>query len=90
MQEINRLRLPLTISPPQDALTVLLHLFQQQPSFVNRGRVVKNKKTAWDEWLSFGLHNDTAAERLSIEEIGSSVDKISVLRLLQQLIKRSQ
>ena len=53
MQEINRLRLPLTISPPQDALTVLLHLFQQQPSFVNRGRVVKNKKTAWDEWLSF-------------------------------------
>ena len=38
----------------------------------------------------FRLHNDTAAERLSIMEIGSSVDKISVLRLLQQLIKRSQ
>ena len=65
---------------PQDVLTILLHLFHQQPGFVDRGHEVNNKETAWVNGFLFRLHNDSAAERLSIEEIGSSVDKISALR----------
>ena len=65
---------------PQDVLTILLHLFHQQPSFVDRGHEVNNKETAWVNGYLFRLHNDAAAERLYIEEIGSSVDKISALR----------
>ncbi len=65
---------------PQDVLTILLHLFHQQPGFVDRGHEVNNKETAWVNGFLFRLHNDVATERLSIEEIGSSVDKISALR----------
>ena len=65
---------------PQDVLTILLHLFHQQPGFVDRGHEVNNKETAWVNGFLFRIHNDSAAERLSIEEIGSSVDKISALR----------
>ena len=65
---------------PQDVLTILLHLFQQQPGFVDRGHEVNNKETAWVNGFLFRLLNDAAAERLSIEEVGSSVDKISALR----------
>ena len=65
---------------PQDVLTILLHLFHQQPGFVDRGHEVNNKETAWVNGYLFRLHNDAAAERLFIEEIGSSVDKISALR----------
>ena len=65
---------------PQDVLTILLHMFQQQPGFVDRGHEVNNKETAWVNGFLFRLQNDAAAERLSIEEVGSSVDKISALR----------
>jgi len=65
---------------PQDVLTILLHLFQQQPGFVDRGHEVNNKETAWVNGFLFRLQNDASAERLSIEEVGSSVDKISALR----------
>ena len=64
----------------QDVLTILLHLFQQQPGFVDRGHEVNNKETAWVNGFLFRLHNDAAAEQFSIEELGSSVDKISALR----------
>jgi hypothetical protein len=64
----------------QDVLTILLHLFQQQPGFVDRGHDVNNKETAWVNGFLFRLHNDAAAEQFSIEELGSSVDKISALR----------
>ena len=65
---------------PQDVLTILLYLFHQQPGFVDRGHEVNNKETAWVNGFLFRIHNDSVAERLSIEEIGSSVDKISALR----------
>ena len=65
---------------PQDVLTILLHLFRQQPGFVDRGHEVNNKETAWVNGFLFRLQNDATAERLSIEEVGSSVDKISALR----------
>ena len=65
---------------PQDVLTILLHLFQQQPGFVDRGHEVNNKETAWVNGFLFRLQNDATVERLSIEEVGSSVDKISALR----------
>ena len=65
---------------PQDVLNILLHLFHQQPGFVDRGHEVNNKQTAWVNGYLFRLYSDSAAERLSIEEIGSSVDKISALR----------
>ena len=65
---------------PQDVLTILLHLFQQQPGFVDRGHEVNNKETAWVNGFLFRLQNDASAECLSIEEVGSSVDKISALR----------
>ena len=65
---------------PQDVLTILLHLFKQQPGFVDRGHEVNNKETAWVNGFLFRLQNDATAERLSIEEEGSSVDKISALR----------
>ena len=65
---------------PQDVLTVLLYLFQQQPGFVDRGHEVNNKETAWVNGFLFRLQNDASAERLSIQEVGSSVDKISALR----------
>ena len=65
---------------PQDVLAILLHLFQQQPGFVDRGHEVNNKETAWVNGFLFRLQNDATAERLSIEEVGSSVDKISALR----------
>ena len=64
----------------QDILTILLHLFQQQPGFVDRGHEVNNKETAWVNGFLFRIHNDAVAEKISIEEIGSSVDKISALR----------
>ena len=64
----------------QDVLTILLHLFQQQPGFVDRGHEVNNKETAWVNGFLFRIHNDSVAEKISIEEIGSSVDKISALR----------
>ena len=64
---------------PQDVLTILLHLFQQQSGFVDRGHEVNNKETAWVNGFLFRLQNDATAERLSIEEVGSSVDKISAL-----------
>ena len=65
---------------PQDVLTIVLHLFEQQPGFVDRGHEVNNKETAWVNGFLFRLHNDATEERLSIEEIGSSVDKIAALR----------
>ena len=65
---------------PQDVLTILLHLSHQQPGFVDRGHEVNNKETAWVNGFLFRLHNDAAAEQFSIEELGSSVDKISALR----------
>ena len=65
---------------PQDVLTILLYLFQQQPGFVDRGHEVNNKETAWVNGFLFRLQNDASAERLSVEEVGSSVDKISALR----------
>ena len=65
---------------PQDVLTILLHLFHQQPGFIDRGHEIKNKETAWVNGFLFRLQNDVSAERLSIEEVGSSVDKISALR----------
>ena len=65
---------------PQDVLTILLYLFQQQPGFVDRGHEVNNTETAWVNGFLFRLQNDATAERLSIEEVGSSVDKISALR----------
>ena len=65
---------------PQDVLTILLYLFHQQPGFVDRGHEVNNNETAWVNGFLFRIHNDAAAERLSIEEIGSSVDKIAALR----------
>ena len=64
----------------QDVSTIILHLFQQQPGFVDRGHEVNNKETAWVNGFLFRLQNDASAERLSIEEVGSSVDKISALR----------
>ena len=64
----------------QDVLTIILHLFQQQPGFVDRGHEVNNKETAWVNGFLFRIHNDAVAEKISIEEIGSSVDKISALR----------
>ena len=64
----------------QDVLTILLHLFQQEPGFVDRGHEVNNKETAWVNGFLFRLQNDAAAEQFSIEELGSSVDKISALR----------
>ena len=64
---------------PQDVLTILLHLFKQQPGFIDRGHELNNKETAWVNGFLFRLHNDAAAEQLSIVEIGSSVDKISAL-----------
>ena len=64
---------------PQDVLTILLHLFQQQPGFVDRGHEVNNKETAWVNGFFFRLQNAATTERLSIEEVGSSVDKISAL-----------
>ena len=38
---------------PQDVLTILLHLFQQQPGFVDRGHEVNNKETAWVPYIYF-------------------------------------
>ena len=64
----------------QDVLTILLYLFQQQPGFVDRGHEVNNKETAWVNGFLFRIHNDAVAEKISIEEIGSSVDKIAALR----------
>ena len=64
----------------QDVLTIILHLFQQQPGFVDRGHEVNNKETAWVNGFLFRIHNDAVTEKISIEEIGSSVDKISALR----------
>ena len=64
---------------PQDVLSILLYLFRQQPGFVDRGHEVNNKETAWVNGYLFRLQNDTEAELLSIEEVGSSVDKISAL-----------
>ena len=64
----------------QDVLTIILHLFQQQPGFVDRGHEFNNKETAWVNGFLFRLQNDATAERLSIKELGSSVDKISALR----------
>ena len=64
----------------QDALTIVLHLFRQQPGFVDRGHEVNNKETAWVNGFLFRVNNDVVNERLSIENIGSSVDKISKLR----------
>ena len=64
----------------QAVLTIILHLFQQQPGFVDRGHEVNNKETAWVNGFLFRIHNDAVAEKISIEEIGSSVDKISALR----------
>ena len=63
-----------------DVLTILLHLLQQQPGFVDRGYEVNNKETAWVNGFLFRLQNDATAECLSIDEVGSSVDKISALR----------
>ena len=65
---------------PQDVLNILLHLFHQQPGFVDRGHELNNKETAWVYGFLFRIHNDAASEKLSIEEIGSSVDKIAALR----------
>jgi hypothetical protein len=65
---------------PQDVLNILLHLFHQQPGFVDRGHELNNKETAWVNGFLFRIHNDAASEKLSIEEIGSSVDKIAALR----------
>ena len=65
---------------PQDVLQILLHLFHQQPGFVDRGHQINNKETAWVNGFLFRIHNDIVTERLSIENIGSSVDKIAALR----------
>ena len=65
---------------PQDVLTIVLHLLEQQPGFVDRGHEVNNKETAWVNGFLFRLHSNATEERLSIEEIGSSVDKIAALR----------
>ena len=65
---------------PQDVMTIILHLFQQQPGFVDRGHEVNNKETAWVNGFLFRLQNDATAKRLSIEEDVSSVDKVSALR----------
>ena len=45
---------------PQDVLTILLHLFQQQPGFVDRGHEVNNKETAWVNGFLFRLQNDAS------------------------------
>ena len=65
---------------PQDVLTILLHLFQQQTGFFDRDHEVNNKVTAWVSGFLFRLQNDATAKRLSIEEDVSSVDKVSALR----------
>lgn len=65
---------------PQDVLTILLHLFHQQPGFVDRGHEVNNKETAWVNGFLFRVHSDVGAEQFTIEELGSSVDKIAALR----------
>lgn len=64
----------------EDVLTILLYLLHQQPDFVDRGHEVNNKETAWVNGFLYRLRNDAAAEHLSLEEVGSSVDKISALR----------
>ena len=73
-------RSPTGVAAPEASNPFHLHLFQQQPGFVDRGHEVNNKETAWVNGFLFRLQNDATAERLSIEEVGSSVDKISALR----------
>ena len=64
----------------QQVVEVLLYLMRQKVDFRDRGHEVNNKETAWVNGFLFRLQNDATAERLSIEEVGSSVDKISALR----------
>ena len=64
----------------QQVVEVLLYLMRQKADFRDRGHEVNNKETAWVNGFLFRLRNDAGAERLSIEEVGSSVDKISALR----------
>ena len=66
----------------QDVLTVLLHLFDQKPGFVDRGHDVNNTETAWVNAYLFRLRqgsDDQALEGYVVECIGSSVDRMAEL-----------
>ena len=66
----------------QDVLTILLHLFQQKPGFVDRGHDTNNAETAWVNAYLFRLTpglDDQGLEGYVIECIGSSVDRMAEL-----------
>jgi len=66
----------------QDVLSILLHLFDQKPGFVDRGHDVNNAETAWVNAYLFRLRpgrDDQGLEGFVVECIGSSVDRMAEL-----------
>jgi len=66
----------------QDVLSILLHLFDQKPGFVDRGHEVNNAETAWVNAYLFRLRpgrDDQGLEGYVVECIGSSVDRMAEL-----------
>tara|TARA_B100000902_G_scaffold257233_1_gene243488 strand:- start:626 stop:931 length:306 start_codon:yes stop_codon:yes gene_type:complete len=66
----------------QDVLSILLHLFDQKPGFVDRGHEVNNAETAWVNAFLFRLRpgrDDQGLEGYVVECIGSSVDRMAEL-----------
>ena len=66
----------------QDVLSILLHLFDQKPGFVDRGHEVNNAETAWVNAYLFRLRpgrDDQGLEGFVVECIGSSVDRMAEL-----------
>ena len=67
---------------PQDVVSILLHLFRQKPGFVDRGHEANNRETAWVNAFLFRLKrgvDDNGMESFVVENIGSSVDKMTAL-----------
>ena len=64
---------------PQDVLEILLHVFRQIQGFVDRGHEINNRETAWLNGYLYRLR-DSGMESFVVENIGSSVDKMSALR----------
>ena len=68
---------------PDDVLEILLHVFHQTPGFVDRGHETNNSETAWVNGYLYRLR-DNGIEGFVVDNIGSSVDKMAVLREQQQ------
>ena len=64
---------------PQDVLDILLYLFSMKHGFVDRGHEANNTETAWVNGYLFRL-KVKSPEVFEVENIGSSVDKMAVLR----------